>query len=255
LKKEFITIQEGLYYFRQGFHLITQPGIRHLVIIPFLLNLILFVILVTTAIHFFNLLIIQIDQYLPSWLHFIEWILWVIFVMTFLIVVSYTFSLLANLISAPFNAFLSEKVQRKLTGKVREISAWQAIKETPKTLMRALEMLGYYIPRSLGILVLSFIPIINIFVPILWLLFNSWSMAIQYFNYPFENNAIDFRLMRQYLQTRKFAALSFGGLVMLCSLVPVLNIIVISAATAGATAFWASEQKEGNDHALDHHSH
>ena len=46
-----------------------------------------------------------------GWLH---WLLWPLFVLTVLIVVFYAFSLVANVIAAPFNSLLAERVGKMI---------------------------------------------------------------------------------------------------------------------------------------------
>ncbi|MBP2261259.1 uncharacterized protein involved in cysteine biosynthesis [Pseudomonas sp. BP8] len=39
-------------------------------------------------------------------------------------------------------------------------------------------------PRALALLILSFIPVVNVIAAPLWLIFGVWMMAIQYIDYP-----------------------------------------------------------------------
>ena len=45
-----------------------------------------------------------------------RWILWILFAAAYALAVFYGFTLIANLIAAPFNAMLAARVEEKLTG-------------------------------------------------------------------------------------------------------------------------------------------
>ena len=96
-----------------GFGLIFKPGIRRYVVVPLLINTALF----GGAIY---LLYQQMDSWLqkllPGWLAWLEWLIVPLFLITIALIVFYTFTLVANLISAPFNSYLSASVEQQLTG-------------------------------------------------------------------------------------------------------------------------------------------
>jgi CysZ protein len=68
-------------------------------------------------------------------------------------------------------------------------------------------------------------------------------MTVQYMDYPMANHRLFFKEQRARLRKRPLLAWSFGGLVMLATLVPVVNFIVMPAAVAGATALWVRENQ------------
>ena len=111
-----------------GFRLILSPGLRRFVMIPLLINVSLF----STAIYFFGKQIdAWIEQLLPGWLSYLEFILWPLFAITIFFIVFYSFTLLANLIAAPFNSLLAARVEARLSGRaVDEINTdafWKVV--------------------------------------------------------------------------------------------------------------------------------
>ncbi|MDP6880418.1 MAG: sulfate transporter CysZ, partial [Alteromonas macleodii] len=79
---------------------------------------------------------------------------------------------------------------------------------------------------------------------VLWFLFNAWMMAIQYCDYPYDNHKIDFTRMRLHLGEHKGKAMTFGMMVNIFSLIPVVNFIVMPVAICGATSMWVRELKD-----------
>jgi len=133
-----------------------------------------------------------------------------------------------------------ERVEQRLRGEAisNELTLLQMI---PGTLSRELAKLAYFIPRVLLLLILGFIPIINLATPVLWFFFSAWMMAIQYIDYPMDNNGLTFKRMKALLKERRWSALSLGSVIQLGMLVPLLNLILMPAAVIGATIFWVEE--------------
>lgn len=236
----------GIEYLFAGFELITKPGLKRYVIIPLFINIVLFICLFILARHFMNEFNQWFAHYLPHWLHWLSYILWVVFFASFFLVIVYTFVTLANLIAAPFNSFLAEKVELYLTGSIpEERSLIDNIKDVPRIIGRQLSILAYYLPRALLILILFFVPIIQAFATILWFLFHAWFMTLTYIDYPTDNHRVAMRDVRAFLKRQRLTAYGFGSAVLIVSMVPVLNFFVIPAAVAGATKYWIEENKKG----------
>jgi len=236
----------GVEHLIVGFKLLGKPGIRAFVFIPLAINVLLFSTAIYFLSHYFDGWMDQLLGWLPEWLSFIESILWLLFAILVLVVVAFTFTLLANFIAAPFNGFLAEAVERYLTGQVAASPQRSLMAEVGRSLGREVVKLRYYLPRLLGLVILGFIPVLNSVSPLLWALFSIWMMAMQYLDYPMDNNDVNFPQMRQRLAERRLTTLGYGGTVLLATMVPLLNLIVMPSAVAGATALWLKDyQKSG----------
>lgn len=231
----------GIQHLLVGFKLLSKPGIRAFVLIPLAINIVLFGAAIYVLSHYFGGWMEQLLGWLPAWLGFIESILWLLFALLVLVVVAFTFTLLANLIAAPFNGFLAEAVERHLSGQTAPAPQRSVMAEISRSLGRELVKLRYYLPRLLGLVVLSFIPLVNSISPLLWALFSIWMMAMQYLDYPMDNNDVGFAQMRQLLAERRLTTLGYGGTVLLATMVPLVNLMVMPSAVAGATALWLKD--------------
>ncbi len=127
----------GAGYVLRGFKLIRTPRIRRFVIIPLLVNLVLFAGLIAYGINEFTQLTEWLLSFLPEWLAWLKWLLWPVFALTAMLFVFYLFTPIANLIGAPFNSLLAEKLEIHLSGnQPASDQAWsQLITELPKTLI------------------------------------------------------------------------------------------------------------------------
>jgi len=240
-------VLSGPQYLREGLRLILSPGLRLFVILPVTVNLILFVGLIYFAVRQFGGWVDAFMPSLPDWLAFLEYILWPLFVALVLLMVFFTFTMLANIIAAPFNGFLAEKVETVARGEdTSPPFSWaELLAMLPRTLGREARKLAYFAPRALALLIMSFIPVVNLAAAPLWLLFGIWMMAVQYIDYPADNNKMSWTEMMAWLRQRRWQSLSFGAVTYAALLVPVLNLLIMPAAVAGATLFWVREGGKG----------
>jgi len=238
-----IAALSGPQYLREGLKLILSPGLRLFVILPLTVNLLLFGGLIYLALRQFDGWVDAFMPSLPDWLAFLQYILWPLFVVLVVLIVFFTFTLLANIIAAPFNGFLAEKVETVARGEDNSppFSWAELFAMLPRTLGREARKLGYFAPRALALLVLSFIPVVNLVAAPLWLLFGIWMMAVQYIDYPADNNRMSWAEMMVWLRQRRWKSLSFGAVTYAALLVPGLNLLIMPAAVAGATLFWVRE--------------
>jgi len=237
----------GANYLMQGLNLIMRPGLRRFVLIPLLVNTLIFSLLAWFGISQFQELI---NWLLPeeSWLSFLRWLLWPLFAFTMMLVIVYSFTVLANLIAAPFNSQLAEQVELLLSGSSPKLATGSIMKSIIPTLKSELGKLGYFLIRAIPLLILFAIPGVNIIAPVLWLLFNAWFLALEYADYPMANNNLNFKAQHARLKTSRLTSLGFGGGTTLLMMIPILNFLAMPAAVAGATIYW-HEQLQKNDSA------
>jgi CysZ protein len=233
----------GPQYLREGLTLILSPALRLFVLLPLTVNLLVFIGLIVVSVQQFSGWVEVFMPSLPSWLNFLEYILWPLFVLLVLLMVFFTFNLVANIIAAPFNGFLAEKVEIVARGQDNfPAFSWnELVAMVPRTLSREMRKIGYFLPRSIALLILSFIPVLNILAAPLWLLFGVWMMAVQYIDYPADNNKVSWPDMLAWLREKRWQSLGFGGITYLALLIPFVNILMMPAAVAGATLFWVRE--------------
>lgn len=243
----------GAGYLIKGMGLITKPGLRRFVLVPLLINIGVFSAAIWYGVVQFETFILWMESKVPSWLQWLEWLLWPLFVLALLIVVFYGFSLIANLIAAPFNGLLAEKVELHLTG--RPLSEGGGLKQAliglVPTLIDEVRKLLYALLWAIPFLILFLIPGINVAAPVLWFLYSAWMLALEYADYPMGNNGLKAREMRSRLRERRVLGLGFGAATAGLTMLPVVNFVVMPSAVAGATAMWVRELKgEGQSGAI-----
>jgi CysZ protein len=227
--------QQGFNFLLSGFKLILKPGVRVHVLIPLLINSLLFA---GAIIYGANTLNDLINSLLAQWqwLEWLTWLLWPIFAIVALAIVFFCFSIIANLIGAPFNGFLSAAVERYLIGNEMETENNQALAKVVILAIKSeFQKFLYFIIRAIPLLILFIIPVVNVAAPFIWFLFTAWMLAIEYGDYPMGNHDIDFKQQREKLRLNRQLAFGFGSGVLLLTMIPVVNFLAMPVAVAGAT--------------------
>ncbi|MDO6459881.1 sulfate transporter CysZ [Granulosicoccaceae sp. 1_MG-2023] len=250
----------GSRYLLSGFSLIGEAGVRRYVVIPLLINVLVFAGLFWLAFDWFSSWSAGL-----AWLHpdpqsrwaFVTgpllFLLKLLFGAAVLLISAVSFSLVANLLAAPFNSLLAERVEAHLRGtgsRDTPESLRHVIASIPKTLRSELAKLIYVLLRLLPILLLHLIPGVNLIAPLLSFLFGAWMLSLEYLDYPMGNHGFLFRDVRRTVSRRRPLALSFGAAVMLLTAVPLLNLIAMPVAVAAATRIWV-EQLADNETATN----
>jgi len=222
----------GAGHFLHGFSLIMKPKVRRFVIIPLSINIILFV-----GVTYFVLsnLGMWTEQLLPDWLDWLSWVLVPITSLVILVIAFFSFSIIGNLIASPFNGYLSAAVEAHLTGKpISEASYGSMLKEVGRSIANEIRKFLYFILWAIPVLILSFIPVLNL----LALAITAWLLSLEYIDYPFANHSKNFATVRQQVGTHRAGALGFGGMVMFLTTIPLVNLFVMPTAVAGATSLY-----------------
>lgn len=233
----------GARYLLAGFRLIRRPGMRRFVVIPTLINIAVFAILTWVGLNQFEALM---QWLLPKgnawWIEVLTVLLWIVFAFVVVVVFYFLFTLVANIIASPFNSLLSEKMLLKLGQDVPESRGWaSAFTGFPAAMASEGRKLIYFLFIIIVLTVLTIIPGINLVTPVLWPLATGWMLTLEYTAYPSEAAGNQFPLTRRKARENRMMSLGFGTTAMLFTVIPVVNLLVIPAAVAGATAMWAEQ--------------
>jgi len=234
------SIARGAGYLTRGARLLNHPSLRPFVLIPLAINVLIFGSLIGVGFNYMSDLMDWMLSRIPDWLHFIEWILWPLIGITVSLITGYLFTSVALIIASPFNALLAEKAEELITGQpVTSLEGLgAALLAMPRSILREILKLLYYIPMAIFALLLSFIPGIG---AVAWLLLGAWMMSIQFVDYPMDNHQLSFAKVKAAVRSRRLSSMGFGGMVALCTGIPLVNFFVVPAAVVGATLLWCEE--------------
>lgn len=231
---------DGFFLPFKGLRLILRPGLRRFVIVPMLANLLIFAGLAYLSAHYFGTFM---DQWVPSngWLEFLRPVLWLLFALIYALAMFYGFTLIANLIAAPFNGMLAAKVEEMLSGRPPSDADESVLQAIGPAISGEIGKILYFVSRAVPLLILMLIPGVNVIASIGWILFGFWFLAIEYADYPMGNHAIGPKQQRGRLRGKRFKSLAFGAGVTVLMLIPFVQFAAMPAAVAGAAKFWVDD--------------
>ncbi len=240
---------KGISYPFRGVRWLGRHRLRRHIIIPLLINILLFSLAIGWGSSQFaeltNTLANKLVGWLPNWLDWLAqslyWLLWPLFAVTILLLTFYSFTLVANLIASPFNSLLSERVENLANPDVsrpQPITLWKEVFSAPLT---ELKKISYFILWGLPLLLLFLIPVINVVAPFIWMAFTAWVLVLEYADYPLGNHQIHFGKQREMLREKRLLALGFGAGALILTLIPIVNFLAMPASVIGATLMWVEE--------------
>lgn len=214
----------------QGIQLLSHPQLRKYLLIPLFINIVLYSCAFVLGYHSVSAII---QQLLPNWLSWLNWVFWPLFFISFFIIGFFTFTLLANLIAAPYYSQLSAQVLRLISDQPQTITeqAWHVV------FFGELRRLAYLLAWMLPLLVLFLIPVVNLIAPIIWSGFAFWAVSMEFMAYPLENSGLTFVEQKEFMQQTRWSGFCFGCLIGICLTLPVINLFIGQAAVIGATIY------------------
>ena len=218
----------GLRCFIAGAHLALGPQYRRFIVWPALLSLLIVVAGIVLTFGYIG----SFSAYLRDlgiWPGIIDWLIQPLIYLFGILINVYLFSFLAVIIGAPWYSVLNERVDPPPS---QRTTRWY--KEIFPSLQRELIKLRYTLPRLLCLLLLGFIPFVNLIAPLLWLGYGGWLMAVQFCDFSFENRGRPFNETVDRLRIHRTTCMGFGALVTLGMSIPLFNFIIAPIAVAGA---------------------
>ncbi|QSA98680.1 sulfate transporter CysZ [Methylococcus sp. EFPC2] len=214
--------------------MLNEPKFRRYVWAPILINLLIYGFGAWAVSHYFGL---AMDGLIPAWLDWLRWLLWPLFALVLFVLAFFSFTLIANLIGAPFYGVLARRVHEEITGRQPAASDASWLRELTRGVGSEAGRMAYIASRALMLLPTFLVPVLNILSSAIWLLFGAWGLALEYYAYPLELRGLSFADQRNLARRNRIDTLAFGGAVMLGLSIPILNIFIPPAAVIGATLY------------------
>jgi CysZ protein len=213
-----------------GFRSLLDRRWRALVLTPLAINAALFAAGGAWAARRMEAAVRWLHGALPGWLDWLTFLAWPLFAVVFLLACVYGFTLVANVIGAPFNTLLAARVLGEPAAQGGHFAA-----EALASVANELRKLGYFLLRAVPLGIALWIPGINVVAGPLWLLFCAWTLALEYLDYPLAHRGLHFAAVRRAAAERRVTALGFGASVLAAGMLPGVNLLLMPAAVIGAS--------------------
>jgi CysZ protein len=238
---------KGFFYpFRGGKFLGRHPRLWKYVLIPFLINLLVFSLAIYFGLDFFNHTVVGMIPSGEAWYWVaLYYLAWVIAVLMTMVLVFFSFTVVGNLIASPFNDLLSERTEEAVMGSASgEPFRWSAV---GRILLDESKKMAVFILLMLLLLLLNLIPGFGTLAySILSFLLTAFFLVIEYTGYIFGRKGGRFTDQRRFIRGRRFMAFGFGVGVLCLLAIPLLQFFCIPFAVVGATLLWC-EAQPGSD--------
>lgn len=245
-QKGFITeFANGFRFALSGFGWIMRPRIRRFIYIPLAINLILFATAIGLLASFAEAWVSDQIGQKTDWWGIFQWaydiivpILRVVIYAALFFIGYFSFSVVANIIAAPFNALLSKAVEQRLQGQTISYSELPLAKEIWITVKAEIVKLLRFLGVALLLLLTLMIPGVNLLFPLLWFVFMAYTLSLQYADYPMANHGHFYATQRKVLKKNRSQRLGFGTAANVMLLIPVVNFVAMPVCVCGATVWW-----------------
>jgi CysZ protein len=243
------AIRGFFYPFRGLKFLLRHPKLLSYAAIPFAINALLYCLFVWFVGTRFGGWLERLVPSGDAWYWAVLfYLLMVLFALVLFVIVVYTFTLFGNLILAPFNDLLSEKVEWVYSGnRLDEPFRFKAFaRDLRRSLKAELGRMALYLTGFVLLLSLHLFPpvgtaIYGVALPVYTLFFLGW----EYLDYSMERSRFPFAGKRKtaFRNAGTFLGLGAGSAILL--LIPLVNLLTIPVCVAGATLLFCDLRTAG----------
>ncbi|PLY03802.1 MAG: sulfate transporter CysZ [Desulfuromonas sp.] len=249
VKNSIVGFAAGFSYpFKAGRYLLANPGLILYVLIPFLINTVVFAGAVWFGLDFFEETVTTMIPQGDAWYWaFLYYFLWLVAIVATALLFFFLFAVVGNLIASPFNDLLSEKTELLLTGRQNDerFRLGTFLRESLRILFDDMLKIAAFIGGMLVLLILLLLPAVGpVLYSVLSIIWTALFLVIEYTGFIFARHQKKFSDQRQFIRQRKMASLGFG-LGSLCLLaIPFLQFFTIPLGVVGAVHFWYDSTRQ-----------
>jgi CysZ protein len=238
------------YVLRGATFLKTHPILLKYVLIPFIINVLVFSLIAYLGWHYGEIFLNQMIHRGEAWYWSLLFYLSLgLLGLLLVLIIVFTFTIVGTLIAAPFNEVLSEKTEEILLGRLSKNSEgresffsdlFSRLHRVSSDVVENLKEIAFFALVGFGMFFLNFIPGLGTGLNTLWI----WIfLAFEFLSYPLNRRHYPFRQKLRIIWDYKGLALGFGLGVFLIFLVPLLNFICIPISVIGGTLLYLQEME------------
>jgi CysZ protein len=162
-----------------------------------------------------------------------------------MVIYAFSFTIFANLIGSPFYGVVAERILIMERGEGYNPLDTSLLQIAWQSFVRQLRLLGYFIPRTIAValvtLIVSFMPLVNLLAPVIAGAWAAWSLSLQYLDYGADVDQVPFHQLLVLGASKRWQGMGFGFTVLVASAIPLLNLLALPAAVIGGTLLWCRD--------------
>ncbi len=247
-KKSFVVnFSRGFFApFRSVRILRQNPRLILYILIPFLINTLVFSGAVYLGLDFFGSTVVEYIPQGEAWYwSVLYWFLWVVAVLLTAVLVFFTFTVVGNLLASPFNDLLSERTEEFLSGNFNDetFSAGRFLRDALNTVLMEAKKMWIFVVVMILILPLNLLPGVgNSIYTVLAISLTLFFLSFEYLGFVLVRKRQFFREQKSYIFARKFLMFGFSCGVMALLAIPLFQLFCIPLAVIGVTRLWCEEE-------------
>lgn len=218
---------------------VTNPSLYKYVAIPFIINVVVF----SAAIYWgYDLFANLAGQYFsaqdPWYWQILAAVVKFTAALITLVVVFFAFTVVGNLIAAPFNDVLSERTERLMTGNHIDepFSLAQFAKDMWRVMLDEVRKMSIFVVLMVVALLFNFLPGVgSLIYAVLSVGLTLYFLIIEYTGYVFGRKHLGFKDQRKFIAQNRLGALGFAVAVMCMLFIPFVQFLTIPIAVVAAT--------------------
>jgi len=222
-----------------------NPRLILYVVIPFLINVVVFSTAVWLGVDFFGSTVVEHLPRGDAWYWAVlSWFVWLVAALLTAVLVFFSFTVVGNLLASPFNDLLSERTEETLTGRSGDLpfSLRQFASDILRTIFMEAKKMSLFVLVMLLILPLNLLPGFGTALyTLLAVSLTLFFLCFEYLSFVMLRKQQFFSAQKRYIFARKFLMLGFACGVMALLAIPFMQLLCIPLAVIGATRLWCEE--------------
>lgn len=223
-----------------------HPRLIQYILIPFLINFLVFSGAVYFGLGFFESTVVGYIPQGDAWYwSALYWLLWVVAVLLTAVLVFFSFTVVGNLLASPFNDLLSERTEEVLSGRSHDepFTFSRFMSDALKTILMEAKKMWIFVVIMVLILPLNLVPVVgNSVYTVLAVGLTLFFLCFEYLGFVLVRKQQFFREQKGYIFARKFLMLGFSCGVMALLAIPFAQLLCIPLAVIGITRLWCEEE-------------
>ncbi len=192
----------------------------------------------------------EFDSKEDGWLSgTIQWVLIILFKLVFFLVFAYVGGFIVLMLISPLLAYLSERTEQIVQGTDYPFNLSQFIKDIGRGIVVAARNMVYEVGLTVAVLLLAFIPVLNLLSPVLLFLIAAYYYGVSFLDYNLERREIGLKDSVRYFKRHRLLAIGVAAPFSLLLLIPFVGtslagFAAIFSTVGGTIAMIELDQQE-----------